>query len=239
MGIRANIMLGRANFLENTRGEKAPADPRTMIILLFMVNIIAFSDKSIFIELITIALLFSLLVYSRCTRIGFILIGMFASIIFLQYYVFPNSLPVFATIFSMLSVYIRKIIPSLMVGSIIIKRIPMSYLILVFRKWRVPERIITILSVTIRYFPAIREESTHIKDAMKLRGIKGFAKIEAYTVPLMLSAINTAEELSAAAVTRGIENPIKKTSSFDIQFSIKDYVFIAAGILLVISTILV
>ena len=230
-------MMGKSVTTMSTDIEKVPMDPRTLLLLLFMINILSFSDKSIFLELLTIALIFGLMVYSKCTRVGVTLVGVFILITFLQYFIFPKSLPVFVTIFTMTSVYIRKLLPSLMIGSIIIKRVPMSHLILVFRKWRVPERIIVILAVTIRYFPATREESTHIKDAMKLRGIKGLAKLEAYIVPLMVAAVNTAEELSAAAVTRGIENPVKKTSSFDIRLRIKDYVLLGVGVLLVISTI--
>jgi len=41
---------------------------------------------------------------------------------------------------------------------------------------------------------------------MKLRNIHGVQKIECLLVPIMISATTTAEELSAAAVTRGIEN---------------------------------
>lgn len=230
-------MLARSTFLTNTDRTKLQIDPRTVLLLLIFTNIVAFSEKPISLELLTITFMFCLLVYCRCTRIGLILIGVFTTITFLQYYIFPKSLPVFVTIFTMMSVYIRKIIPSIMVGSIIIKRIPMSYLILALRKWHVPERIIVILAVTIRYFPAIREETIHIKDAMKLRGIKGFEKIEAYIVPLMVSAINTAEELSAAAVTRGIENPVKKTSSFQIELGIQDYIILAVGALLAVSAI--
>ena len=43
--------------------------------------------------------------------------------------------------------------------------------------------------------------------------IRGFARLECTVMPLMVSATETAEELSAAAVTRGIENPARKTSA--------------------------
>ena len=58
---------------------------------------------------------------------------------------------------------------------------------------------------------------------MKIRDIKGFSKIEYTLVPLIMSAINTSDELSAAAVTRGIENPCQKTSIIDIKMKTFDY----------------
>lgn len=46
----------------------------------------------------------------------------------------------------------------------------------------------------------------------------------------MMSATETAEELSAA-VTRGIENPVKKTSLIELHFGALDWVFLSASIL--------
>ena len=53
---------------------------------------------------------------------------------------------------------------------------------------------------------------------MKLRDIRGLARLECTVMPLMVSATETAEELSAAAVTRGIENPARKTSAVSCSF---------------------
>ena len=74
------------------------------------------------------------------------------------------------------------------------------------RRWHVPQSLIIPLAVTIRYFPAIREEAGYIRDAMKLCKVSGLQKLESFCVPLMVSATTTADELAAAAVTRGIEN---------------------------------
>ena len=90
------------------------------------------------------------------------------------------------------------------------------------RKLRLPQNLITAISVTLRYFPAISEEVRHITDAMKLQRIPAGRKIECYLVPIMLSATKTAEELSAAAVVRGIDSPNKKTCAVEIGFSATD-----------------
>ena len=95
------------------------------------------------------------------------------------------------------------------------------------------------MSVTIRYFPAIKEEAGYIRDAMKLRDIHGLQKIECLLVPIMISATATAEELSAAAVTRGIENPAPKTSMLEMKFGVQDYLCLAVGVVFCVLAIIV
>ena len=94
-------------------------------------------------------------------------------------------------------------------------------------------------SRTLRYFPAIREEVGYIRDAMKLRDIRGLARLECTVMPLMVSATETAEELSAAAVTRGIENPARKTSAISLRLSTLDLLGMLAGLALLVLTFVV
>ncbi|MCT4509300.1 MAG: energy-coupling factor transporter transmembrane protein EcfT [Tepidibacter sp.] len=217
--------------------EWIPLDPRTIIILLIFANVIAFTQKSIYVEIGVIAALFIFMLYCGCFKEAVKLVLLFIVIDLFKRYIFSKSLPVFVTIFAMMSVYIRKIIPCLMIATVILKKIPMKYIILAMRKWRFPHKFIISLSVTLRYFPAIRQESRYIKDAMKLRNIKGIKMIEYFMIPLMMSAIGTAEELSAAAVTRGIENPIEKTSLVNSKFMTHDWIILIIGIILVAITL--
>ena len=99
------------------------------------------------------------------------------------------------------------------------------------RKLHIPQKLIIPISVTIRYFPAIKEETGHIRDAMRLRNIQGMLKAEALIIPLMMSATETAEELSAAAVTRGIENPAKKTSVIELHIGALNWIFLLVSVL--------
>ena len=76
------------------------------------------------------------------------------------------------------------------------------------------------------------EEMGYIRDAMKLRDVRGLARLEGTVIPLMVSATETAEELSAAAVTRGIEDPAPKTSAVFLRLSPVDLAGMAAGLVL-------
>ena len=116
-----------------------------------------------------------------------------------------------------------------MVGSLVVKTISLRRFIVGLRKLRVPQKLIIPISVTLRYFPAIKEETGYIRDAMRLRDVRGLEKIEALVVPLMVSATETAEELSAAAVTRGIENPTQKTSVIKLHMGVLDWATLAVA----------
>ncbi len=215
-----------------TKGEtKRSIDPRTGLFLLVMANIIAFSQKSIWIECGWIGALVLLLAVCGCGKaavkwgIGFL------ALLALQWYVLPASPKLIATSFSIFINYSRRMFPCLMMGNLLLKTVSLRSFVVGLRKLRIPQNLIIPISVTLRYFPAIREETGYIRDAMRLRNIRGFEKVEAMVVPLMISATGTAEELSAAAVTRGIENPAPKTSVLRLRMGVLDWSAIAAALI--------
>lgn len=146
-------------------------------------------------------------------------------------WIFPIAPKVFTMIFSISVNYTLKMFPCLMSGALLISTTSLHDVVLAMRKCHFPQKLIITLSVTIRYFPAIFEEIKHIHNAMKLRTIPFSEKIECFVVPFMMAASTTVEELSAAAVTRGIENPAPKTSITQLKFHLVDYLilFIEAG----------
>ena len=90
------------------------------------------------------------------------------------------------------------------------------------------------IAVSLRYVPAIRAVIVHLRDAMKLRKIRVFSRLESTVMPLMVSTTETAEELSAAALTRGIENPARKTSAVSLRLMPVDLI----GMLLVLALLI-
>ena len=86
------------------------------------------------------------------------------------------------------------------------------------------------MSVIFRFFPTISaEEYQAIRDAMKMRGIRfggknPFLMVEYRLVPLMVSVVKIGDELSAAALTRGLGAPVKRTNVCQIGFHIQDMI---------------
>ena len=169
-------------------------DPRSGLILLALVNIIAFTFQEPWLELLTVSLLALLQLLCGCAKSTVRWLTAFLTLVLIQYFllpVMPKSLAVIMTIFT---VFARKIFPCLMMGSLIIQTVP------------------------VRYF----------------RGLG--AKIQCSMIPLLVSAIQTSDELSAAAITRGIENPCPKTCAEELRFSGFDWASLCiAGLLAVIS----
>ena len=65
---------------------------------------------------------------------------------------------------------------------------------------------------------------------MKMRGIH--VSLEHIMVPLFMSAVNVSEELSAAALCLGLDNPGTHTSLVQVKFSHTDIaVWVITGIL--------
>lgn len=115
-------------------------------------------------------------------------------------------------------------------------------------KLKLPKTIIIPMAVMIRYVPAIREDWRSIKDAMRLRDINlSFLQIichpimsaECIYVPLMMSSSKAADELTIAAVTRGIEAPGKRTCLLDTRLSKIDYLLCTFSIISVICEVII
>ena len=110
-----------------------------------------------------------------------------------------------------------------------------SEFILAMEKLKTPKTLIIPLSVLLRMFPTMKEEYSYIQDAMIMRAISwknGPAKMFEYRIiPFIVSTITIGDELIAASLTRGIDNPIKRTNYFDIKIKFLDVVIITACIL--------
>lgn len=204
-------------------------DPRTELLFLVLANVVAFTQHSLWVEITWMVLLLLLIIACGCTKAAGRLAFAFGLCLFLQYYVFPNGPKILASSFTVLVSYARKVFPCLIVGTLILQKTSVRELMGALRRCHIPQGLIIPLSVTIRYFPALKEEVGYIRDAMKLRNIHGMQKIECLLVPVMISATTTAEELSAAAVTRGIENPAHRTSMVEMKFGVQDFLCLAFG----------
>lgn len=126
-------------------------------------------------------------------------------------------------------------------------KIPSGKLIAVFQKCALPQNIILILLVIIRFIPTISGEFKTIREAMRVRGFTGSAKrvlfhplqtMEYAVVPLIFRSIKVGDELAAASIVRGIENPTKKNSYYETKFTKVDVIIIFISICLMVACIL-
>jgi energy-coupling factor transport system permease protein len=125
-----------------------------------------------------------------------------------------------------------RFMPGVMMGYFLVTTTTVSDFMAAMRKMRVTEKIAIPLSVMFRFFPTVREEYADIGDAMRMRGVsltgsKPVKMLEYRLVPMMMCSIKIGEELSAAALTRGLGAPVRRTNICKIGFHMQDIIFMA------------
>lgn len=143
----------------------------------------------------------------------------------------------FGGIVYMFAVYIRKLLPCFMLGSFLIATTSVSKFLAAITKLRLSKGLTIALAITLRYFPTMQEEWASIRDAMALRGISASAAgvishpiqtMEYVYVPLLVSASRISDEITQAAITRGIEHTGERSCIEEIAFSIADLLVVIA-----------
>ena len=134
--------------------------------------------------------------------------------------------------------------PGFMMGAFLISSTSVSDFIAAMKRMHITEKIIIPLSVIFRFFPTIGEENAAISDAMRMRGIRFGGRhpgkmIEYRLIPLMISVVKIGDELSAAALTRGLGAPVRRTDICKIGFHVQDiimFILCAAGFALTLGS---
>ena len=133
---------------------------------------------------------------------------------------------------SIFTLFIRVMIPVVLFASTFIATTKVSELIAAMYSLKIPRSITITFAMVLRFFPTFSEEIHNIYDAMKLRGIALSWKnvftrpvliLEAIAIPIVMRSASIAEELSASAVTRGIDNPAQRTSFIQLKVHAKDW----------------
>lgn len=120
-----------------------------------------------------------------------------------------------------------RFMPSLVTGMYLVSTTTVSEFTAALLRMHVSEKLIIPLSVIFRFFPSIADEFNSINAAMKMRGIglggNNMGKMLEYRlIPLMTCSAKLGEELSAAALTRGLGGEVKRTNVCKIGFHIQD-----------------
>lgn len=213
-------------------------DPRTKIIILAILSFIVFNDAPLYVNGILVLIPFICLFLSDHKKTALIYILIYVIAKFLQTSILPTATGILSVLLIAFSYTATKMFPILMMGYYTISTTKVSEFIASMEKSNVPKDIIIPISVIFRYIPSVYEEIRSITDAMKMRGfgltlksLKSPLKlIEFYMIPILISAVKTADELSAASLTRGLSNPQKRTHLISANFSKFDYVFILIAV---------
>ena len=204
-------------------------DPRTKILfMIFITTIMSVGYKDIVISLISAIVAIMLLLSNKQFKIAFIYGGLFALALIAHFtkdmYTFPTLIN---TISVLLNALILRLFPIFMLG---------YYIVMSTKTSIIPT------AVAFRFIPTLKEEHSSIKIAMKMRGIHFKNKrawknpglyLEYVTIPLIMSIAKIGDELSAAAISRGLGGLRKRTSVVKVRFTIYDALILCISITLI------
>lgn len=207
-------------------------DPRTKFMMLLVVNIVlvtgGFSGPSAVLRP-ALALLpfFLLLVEGRrqpALLYGLLILGAFSAEIML----ISRSQGMWNLMIVIFTGVITRYLPGLVMGYYVVTTTKIAELIGAMEGLGLPQKIIIPFAVMLRFIPTVVEENSAINDAMRMRGIRlggqrPGAMLEYRLIPMMMCTVKIGEELSAAALTRGLGRPVKRTNICSIGFGLMDW----------------
>ncbi|MEW9122633.1 MAG: energy-coupling factor transporter transmembrane component T [Thermotaleaceae bacterium] len=214
-------------------------DPRTKMLLMLLINVTIFGGSTPYIMLTMAAIPIFLLFVSGKNKAAIYCLIAYSAAALSNYFLVAATQGILNIFVVMISGMLYRIMPAFIMGYYLVMTTTVSEIIAAMECMRVPNQIIIPMSVMFRFFPTIAEEAKAIRDAMEMRGLSFWggrylnnplAMLEYRLVPLLMSTVKIGEELSAAALTRGLGSPVKRTNICKIGFSIWDIVLSVTGI---------
>lgn len=209
-------------------------DPRTKLLLLFTSSVFVVGNAGeawmIVFYWILVFLPVLLLLAEREWKIGIIAIVIYIGSYFAQM-ALQHEINAVESMLALSLYIITKILPTVILARYIVKSTKVSEFLAAMNRMHVTDKLTIPISVIFRFFPTVVEESGAINDAMRMRGIemganKATEAVEYRMVPLIASCSIIGEELSAAAMTRGLDVGKKRSCIWSIRFRLADWIII-------------
>ncbi|PWJ49994.1 energy-coupling factor transporter transmembrane component T [Faecalicatena contorta] len=208
-------------------------DPRTTVYLLLLINIVIFATNPSGFQLIAkgalAAIPFALLCSAGKWKQSFIYAVLYVVGQLAETYLTAYAAGLWGLLMRFTAQMLNRLVPIVIMAYYLIRTMEVSAFIAAMERMHITRKIVIPLAVIFRFFPTIGEEYHAINDAMRMRGI-GFrgsplAMLEYRLVPLMMSIARIGNELSAAALTRGLSITGERTNIYKIGFGVQDAVF--------------
>ena len=179
----------------------------------------------------------------RCTIVFAVLFLYYFAITHSNGSIFQGSL---LSVIGIIAFIIQRIIPFLMLAIAIKERKNISEITTALGRCRLPKGVIISMTVMLRYFPSMKNDFLTIIEAMKLKGIdtswRGILfhplrMLEYVIVPMLFRSLRTSEELSCAALVKGIENQGQRSSYFDVKVKGIDVIFSSSAFVMLLMSV--
>lgn len=209
-------------------------DPRAKLYFLILSNLTLFLHVSLLTEIILVTLLLSLYFLSGKFKSGTRMSILYFVLVGIDFWIIPIADGLFLNILSLFSVGIRMMLPCLISGGYAFSTTTVGEMVCGLRRLKFPEYIIIPCVTVVRFFPTIAEDYRQIRNAMAFRGIANgnvamlchpVQSLEYILMPLLMNSNNVAQDLSVAAMTKGISLPGQHTSMIELRMTWVDWLY--------------
>lgn len=203
-------------------------DVRVKLLILVFVNVTATLQQNLQSEIFLILAI--TIFYIIQGKISFSVKGLsvYMTLLFLTLF-FGRYQNLFLGVVVFTLIAMKKLFPIVFFASGIVSTSRFGQILFALQSFRLPKKIVIMLSIVFRFFPSFSRELMSNRNALKLRayqssGLTGRLNDLMFfsIIPLMRRAELVADELSQAAVLRGIENPVNRTSMFAASLKLED-----------------
>lgn len=214
-------------------------DPRTKILLCLSVSttLIAGSGGGYLLylryALSVLPLIFLLILKKYHMAIYYVSIYAFA--LFVPSLIMPYLPTTINFLFTGVFAFSTKLIPGTMMAYFLFATTSVGEFMAAMDRMHVTKKLSVPISTMFRFFPTILEEYRNVQDAMKLRGVGSLRDpmkmLEYRMVPFLMSVVAIGNDLSASALTRGLNSPVHRTNVCNIRFTKKDVIAVVSMVI--------
>lgn len=228
-------------------GGRSVVDPRVGLLAVLTVSAVMIGGSLVGVHfwLRLACCLLPLLFLLKLRRFRFVAVyaALYAFAMLMEGAVFQATGGVFNILIVMVAGLISRFLAPIVMGYCVMQSTTVAEFIAGMERMHVPSAITIPLSVMFRFFPTIAEEDRAIAEAMRMRRLYGMRmglakRIELELVPVMMSTVRIADELSQAALTKGLDGNVRRTHICEVGFRARDYVLLVLlGAVLVLFTV--
>lgn len=224
-------------------------DPRTKLLVLLLSSLFVMGGLGgghplilLVRNLLVIIPLFFLLVEGKIKPVIFT--GVFYVVFYMvEFFVLENLEGMLNYTVLFCTGFFVRILPNGIAIYLMVSTTKVGDLIASLKKMKLSDKILIPLCVINRFFPVMAEESRAISNAMRMRGIrfrgtKATKMLEYRLIPTIISSVKAGEELSAAALARGLGSPVTRTNLSSVGFRFCDYMIFIFAIFAVVCFII-
>ena len=216
-------------------GTRAPLDPRTSLYAIVVISMImiggCLSGVEYWLRFGCCILPFVLLLFMRNVRFASLYFALYAFAMLMEGTLIQLTDGILNLILVILAGLISRFLAPMAMGYCMMQYTTVSEFITAMERMHVPQTITIPLSVMFRFFPTISEENSAITEAMRMRQVSGtrrglMKRMEYELVPVMMSTVRTADELSQASLTKGLGGNVKRSHICEVGLRVQDYLLL-------------